>query len=109
MTLETIKTNVDHKIEKFLDTENKTLPYISKKLGDVVDAFQKMLEIDDNSSAKNAMIQMYVDHSIKRIKDFEFVEHHLIEDEYFAGSTDLKFFNLIKFRDKVSSDVFLEA
>lgn len=109
MTLETIKVNIDRKIEKMIDTESKTMPDVTERLRNVTDNFQKILDADTNSSPKNYMIQMYIDHSHKRVKDFELVQNKLSRDEYFAGCTDHMFFKLLKFRDRISADVFMEA
>ncbi len=109
MTLETIKINVDRKIEKMIDTEGRTLSEVTKQLNNVKDNFQKLLEADTNASPRNSMIQMYIDHSAKRANDFNFVEQKLITNEYFGGCSDVMFFKLLKFRDKVSSDVFVAA
>ena len=75
MTLETIKINVDRKIEKMIDTENRTLPEVTKNLMNVNDNFQKILEADTNASPRNSMIQMYIDHSVKRVNDFLFIQY----------------------------------
>ena len=88
-----------------MDTENRTLPEVTKQLKNVKENFQKILDADTNASPRNSMIQMYIDHSAKRVTDFTFVEQQLISDEYFAGCTDMMFFKLLKFKDRVSSDV----
>jgi hypothetical protein len=109
MTLETIKINVDRKIEKMIDTEKRSISEVAKQLKNVRENFKKILEADTNSSPRNSMITMYIDQSEKRIKDFEFADVKLSNNEYFAGADDLTLFKLIKFRDKVSSDVFAVA
>jgi len=109
MTLETIKVNIDKKIEKMIDTENKTLPEVARQLYNTKENFKRILEADADSSPKNHMMTMYIDHAEKRVKDFRFIQETLVTKEYFAGSSDLKLFKLLKFRDNVSKDVLQVA
>lgn len=105
MTLDSIKQNTDKRIESLLKEKNRTFPEIVKKLKKVEEDFLILEEAEVNNSAKKAIIRMYINHSEKRIKDIDLIERVLMTDEYFAGADELKFLELIRFRDKVSGDV----
>ena len=104
MTLETIKTNIDRKIERMIKQESKTLPDIAKQLVNTKDSFKDLLNADTNTTTRTHMMKMYIDFSDKRIVDLEFIEDRLVPNEYFAGCSDEHLFKLMQFRDKVSKD-----
>ena len=104
MTIESIKNNIDRKIENFIK-EGLSLEEIAVKLGATKTNFQKLLLADVNSSARTHMMTMYVTFAEKRIKDIEFANKRWSGCYFFAGITDPDLFKLIKLRDKVSQDV----
>ena len=105
MTLETIRGNIDRKIERFIKQEGKTLSEIKNQLIITKNNFEKLLNADVNSSARLHMMTMYIAFSEKRIKDFEYAELELSNNYFFAGASDENLFKLIQLRDKVSQDV----
>ena len=105
MTLETIKKNIDSKIERFIKVDRKPLADIARQMVLTKDNFKKLLEADVNSSTRTHMMQMYIDFAEKRVKDMEFIENRLAKLKFFAGASEEQFFKLIQFRDKVSHDV----
>lgn len=104
MTLETIKQNIDRKIERMISQESKTLPDIARQLLITKDNFKRLLAADTNSSPRTHMMNMYIDFSEKRLKDLQFIEEKLVPCHFFAGSTDVHMLKLIQLRDKVSKD-----
>lgn len=104
MNIETIKGNINRKIERYIKDDNLTFPEIAEKLTITRDNFQKLLDSDVNSSARLHMLTQYIAFSEKRIKDIEFIED-IVSNKFFAGITDMDIFKLIKLRDKVSQDV----
>jgi predicted XRE-type DNA-binding protein len=105
MTLETIRGNIDRKIDRLIKQENKSLEEVNRLLIITKNNFEKLLNADVNSSARLHMMTMYVAFSEKRIKDFQYVSDYLSTCSFFAGASDENMFKLIKFRDKVSQDV----
>ena len=105
MTLETIKTNIDRKIERMIKQESKTLPEIARQLVNTKESFKDLLGADTNSSTRTHMMKMYIDFSDKRIVDLEYIEDSLVPNKYFAGASEEYLFKLMQFRDKVSKDV----
>jgi hypothetical protein len=104
MNIETIKGNINRKIERYLKDDNLTFPEIAQKITTTKDNFQKLLDSDVNSSARLHMLTQYIAFSEKRIRDIEFVDD-IVTNKFFAGITDIDAFKLIKLRDKVSQDV----
>jgi hypothetical protein len=99
MNIETIKGNINRKIERYLKDDNLTFPEIAQKITTTKDNFQKLLDSDVNSSARLHMLTQYIAFS-----DIEFVDD-IVTNKFFAGITDIDAFKLIKLRDKVSQDV----
>jgi uncharacterized protein (DUF2344 family) len=104
MTLESIKGNIDRKIESFIK-EGLSLEEIAKKLANTKANFEKLLAADVNSSARTHMMTMYCSFAEKRIKDIEFAIKRWTNCYFFAGITEPDLYKLIKLRDKVSQDV----
>ena len=105
MTLDTIKTNIDRKIEKMIKQDSRTLPEIARQLVNTKKSFIDMLNAGTDTNTRAHMMKMYIEFSDKRISDLEFIENNLITKQYFAGMSDEYFFSLMQFRDKVSKDV----
>lgn len=104
MKSETIKNNIDRKIERFLKEENLEIAEIVPKLELTRDNLKKILTADTNSSARNHMISMYTAFSDKRIQDLQWAVDELSTNIFFAGIDDLNLFNLIRLRDKISQN-----
>jgi hypothetical protein len=104
MTLDSIKGNIDRKIENFIK-EGLSLEEITKKLTSTKTNFEKLLAADVNSSARTHMMTMYCSFANKRISDIDFAIKRWSNCYFFAGITEPDLYKLIKFRDKVSQDV----
>ena len=104
MTLDSIKSNIDRKIENFIK-EGLALDEIASKLTATKTNFEKLLAADVNSSARTHMMTMYCSFAEKRIKDIDFAIKRWSNCYFFAGITEPDLFKLVKFRDKVSQDV----
>ena len=105
MTIETIKSTVDRKINRYLNAECKTINEVIDLLTESKEKFGKMLNADINLSTKTHMIKTYISFLDKRLNDFKYFKDYLSGLQFFAGASDENIFNLIKFRDKVSQDV----
>lgn len=108
MNIESIKNNVDRKIERFLKDDKLSFSEIITKLNTTSENFKKLLSADTNSSARKHMITAYNAFSEKRMNDIQWAVEHLGDNNFFAGISDEDLFKLIKLRDKISQDV-LEA
>lgn len=108
MNNETIKNNIDRKIDRFLNDDKLSFDKIIDKLQTTSDNFKKLLDTDTNSSVRKHMITTYNVFSEKRISDLNWVKEKIINAEFFAGISDIDAFKLVKLRDKISQDV-LEA
>lgn len=104
MTLDSIKNNIDRKVENFI-REGLSLEEIANKLTTTKANFEKLLAADVNSSARTHMMNIYCSFSEKRIKDIDFAIKRWSNSYFLAGITEPDLFKLIKFRDKVSQDV----
>ena len=109
MNIETIKGNINRKIEGYLKEQDLTFQEIMVKLTTTRNNFQKLLNSDvNNTPARLLMLNQYIAFSEKRIQDIEFAENVILTNKFFAGITDMDVFKLLKLRDKVSQDA-LEA
>jgi len=104
MTLETIKSSIDRKIDKLLKDENLTFTEVINKLESTINNFQKLYEADSNSDARKLMLAQYIAFSRKRIGDMEFANLNLENNSFFAGASEIDLMKLIRLRDKVSLD-----
>jgi len=104
MTLETIKSSIDRKIDKLLKDENLTFTEVINKLESTINNFQKLYEADSNSDARKLMLAQYIAFSRKRIGDIEFAQLNLENNSFFAGASEIDLIKLIRLRDKISLD-----
>lgn len=105
MNITSLKGNIDRKIERYIKVDKISLTEICDKLNTTKNNFQKMLDMDVNSSPRLHIMTLYIKFSVKRIKDIENALDNYVNNYFFAGATDLDIFKLIKLRDKVSQDV----
>lgn len=105
MNIETIKTNINRKIERYIKEDKLSFAEIIDKLAETRDNFQKILDTDNEYSKRKEMISKYIAFSEKRIKDIETMSINIMSNEFFSGISDLDVFNLIKLRDKISQEV----
>lgn len=104
-SFDTIKGNIDRKIENLIINEKLTIRSIIDRLTITKNNFEKLLLADVNSSARLHMMTMYIEYSKKRVNDLIFADTDLSNSYFFAGISDLQLFKLLKLRDKVSQDV----
>ena len=80
MTEQTIRINIDRKVERML-TEGKSVDNVISQIKSTKDNFTKLLIMDTNSAQRTNLMKMYLDYSEVKLKDMITLKEYIQSEQ----------------------------